>query len=476
LEVILKPEDANQLYFTCRADTVADEPLVRCVDDVVGRLDLAPLYSRYSEGGAAFYDPAMQLRVLFFAYCDGVRSCREIEQRIRYDLRYQYYTGSLRPDFRTINRFRQRHLDLLPEYFVQIMRWCQDAGLLDGTVLAIDGTKVRASCSGRRTWSKEREAELADRVGALLQEDVSREADDTDSSSGGSGLRVTDPDARFMRTSDGVVRSCYNAQVAVDKHQLIVAADVSTHAEDSKQYISMVEQAAGQFDYPLDQVLVDRGYYSGRALQHAERNGYDLYLPIPSHPRAPDPQFERSAFDYDATTDCYRCPAGQLLTYRQSRRRNGITTRVYRAATSSCRDCQFKARCTKKPCRELNISEVFRLETKMRDKLASGWGRYRQARRKHLVEPVFGNIKFNLGYQRFLLRTLPKVRGEFLLMCLAHNLKKLSSLSGWRTPVSKAASVHLSRIRSRLSSLINHFMRLLSTLFQPSGTVLQMID
>ncbi|MEW5797184.1 MAG: IS256 family transposase, partial [Candidatus Zixiibacteriota bacterium] len=80
--MIYQPEDPSQIYFTSRKDLVAEEPLVLWVDEVVKRLDLRELYGRYCERGAAFYDPGMQLRVLFYAYCDGVRSCREIEKRV----------------------------------------------------------------------------------------------------------------------------------------------------------------------------------------------------------------------------------------------------------------------------------------------------------------------------------------------------------------------------------------------------------
>jgi transposase len=114
--MILYPEDPQQMFFVSRSELVAEELLVRTVGQVVDGLDLAALYDRYSEGGRAFYDPAMLLKVRFFAYCDGVRSSREVIKRIKYDLRYQYFTGSLRPDFRTVNRFRHANLDLLGGY------------------------------------------------------------------------------------------------------------------------------------------------------------------------------------------------------------------------------------------------------------------------------------------------------------------------------------------------------------------------
>jgi transposase len=104
--MIKRPEDPQQVYFVSRAELVSDEPLVVTVDRVVRSFDLEALYGRYSEGGRSFYDPAMMLKVLFFAHSEGVRSSREIAKRIKYDIRNQYFAGSLGPDFRTINRFR----------------------------------------------------------------------------------------------------------------------------------------------------------------------------------------------------------------------------------------------------------------------------------------------------------------------------------------------------------------------------------
>lgn len=446
------PDDPHQLFFTSRSELVTDEPLVACVDQVVRQLDLSELHSRYSESGAAYYDPAMQLKVLFFAYCDGVRSCRQIEKHIKYDLRYQYYTGSLRPDFRTIDRFRRTNLDLLPGYFVRIVCLCQEAGLVDGSTIAIDGTRLRASCSNGRTWNKKRESQLAVEIHDLLQSD-SEEQPETDASlpMDSSLPAITDPDARFMKTSDGTLQSCYNAQIAVDTNQIIVAADVSSVSDDSTQYSTLVEQASAQVGR-LNQVLVDGGYYAGKNLKHAERHGYDLYIPIPCQRRTPGGQFTREDFTYDSSNDRYYCPASKTLLYKQSRNRNEITRRIYRASSHCCSNCLLKAQCTTRSQRELNISEVYHLERSMTAKLASARGQRRYTRRKSLVEPVFGNLKFNLKFDRFLLRTLPKVCGEFHLMCIAHNLKKLASFQIPKTALAGALYRMLVRVEVSASA------------------------
>ena len=393
--MIKRPEDPRQVYFVSRAELVSDEPLVVTVDQVVRSFDLEALYGRYSEGGRSFYDPAMMLKVLFFAYSEGVRSSREIARRIKYDIRYQYFAGSLRPDFRTINRFRQDNLDLLGMYFAHIVAMCDESGLVDVSVVAIDGTKIRASSSGRRTVSKKKLDKLATRFRAELEHDVALEGEEScdvgaerSSSTGGSGdqvaawkegeastVKVTDPDARFMKTSEGALRPCYNSQIAVDKNQVIVAAEVSSIADDSVQFQGMVDQSGENVRGSPTVVLAGGGYYSGSNLKHSVSAGYDLYMPLPRQSRVPGKGFEREAFVYDKETDSFQCPAGKRLSYSHRRTRNGISRRVYRGSVSSCGECRLRLHCTKNRRRELNISEVYHLERQMQAKMATESGR-----------------------------------------------------------------------------------------------------
>jgi len=278
---------------------------------------------------------------------------------------------------------------------------------------------------------------------------------------GKSSDKVTDPDARFMKTSEGALRPSYNSHIAVDTNQVIVAVEVSTCADDSVSFQRLVEQSQHHVRGSPEVVLTDGGYYSGSNVKHSVTAGYDWYVPVPQHSRVPDQQFEREAFVYNESTDSYQCPAGKELPYCYSRTRNGITRRVYRGSVSSCGQCRLRPRCTKKRRRELNISEVYPLERQMQAKMATASGRATYGRRKCLVEPVFGNLKFNLGFTRFKLRSLAKVRGEFLLMCIAHNLKKLATYGSLLRPVQTAA---LEAVQTALSRLLRLYQRLQKTL------------
>jgi transposase len=480
--MILRPDSPMQMMFISRDEALGDEALVRVIGEVVGALDLGELYSRYSEAGRGFYDPAMMIRVLFFAYCEGETASREIAKKIRYDIRYQYFAGSLRPDFRTVNRFRLDNLDLLGGYFARIVAICQEAGLVDLSLVALDGTKMRASASRRRTLGRKELAKLAKEFEGRLRQDAEREDEETEQFSKQSQavswngefrkrlkeaigrltegeqekVNLTDPDAKFMKTSEGSIRPCYNSQVAVDKNQIILSADVSDNAKDSPNFEPLIEQVQRTVEGDMGRVVADGGYYSAGNLKYATEAGLDIYIPVTNAAVPQEDGFEREAFTYDESSDGYRCPAGNVLFYKYSLNEKGVIVKIYGASIRQCRACSLKPKCTKTRFRKLRIPEVYNQVLEMRRKLSSPEGRRIYERRKAMVEPVFGNMKFNLGFGRFHLRTLAKVKGEFFLMCIAHNLKKLCNHWEKSLPLAicKKILAHFMIIHDRLGSII----------------------
>lgn len=465
--MIKRPDDADQVFFVSRAELVSGEKLVQTIDAVVNRLDLAPLYGLWSEKGRAFYDPAMMLKLLFFAYSDGEHHSRDIAKKIKYDIRYQYFAGSCHPSYITLCRFRTIDAELLASYFVQIVFICNELGFLDTSLLAIDGSKIKASASRTRTLRRKDLDKLKEKYKELLSSDAASDLADIGDEkiddnmdappdeeidrkdlkarigkamerleAGEHEVNLTDSDARFMKTSDGGIRPCYNGQIAVDKNQFIVASDLLTDANDTGSLKPMVEQSRSNMDGAIDKVLVDGGYYSGRNMEYIDKSGLDVYMPMGSGYPEPSGKFHRDDFEYDKETNSYLCPAGEQLSYKYSRRRRGgIEVSSYRCSSLKCQQCQLKSKCTTTRSRELNISEVYHHELAMKKKLATKEGRAIYDRRKVLVEPVFGNIKFNLGFTQFVLRGLKKVKIEFLLMCIAHNLKKMSQRWSYLKPV-----------------------------------------
>ena len=457
--MIYRREDVHQLGFSCPHDEVAEERLVLTIDRFVEGLDLRVLHGRYSEAGMGYYDPGMQLKVWFFAYCDRSWHCREVAQRVRYDVRYRYFVGRHRPDFRTLNRFRKDHLDLLPDYFAALVKHCEELGLIDSSVVALDGTKLRANASGRKRGKHSLRQEISQRLAhdvaadELGSEEVSETtAPETDKPST-AAVSGTDPEARLMKTGEGTVRLCYNAQVVVDNRQLIVAADVGTDADDRSSLPPLLEQAAHQLDSPLGAIVADGGYYSGRNVKYAQEWGLDVYIPSGKNERG---VFGQEEFEYDRANDCYRPDESGWLKRGRQWRRNGVIKTTYHGTVKQCRDCPLKAACTRRRYRCLDVAETYESEQELAAKLASPPGQAIYARRRELVEPVFGNLKFNMGFTRFNLRGLTQAKGEFLLLCIAHNLKKLAQWKSYR-PALAAFSVLIGLIAARLNRYLVNF-------------------
>jgi transposase len=448
--MIYRREDVRQLGFSCLEDEVSGERLVLTIDSFVEQLDLEVLHGRYSEAGTGYYDPGMLLKVWFFAYCDRSWHCREVAQRVRYDVRYRYFVGSQRPDFRTLNRFRHDHLDLLADYFAALVRHCEELGLIDSSVVALDGTKLRANASGRKRAKDSLRQEIGRRLAHDVQADdlegddeVSDDAVVVEAGSSATAVSATDPEARLMKTGEGTVRLCYNAQLVVDNRQMIVAAAVGNDVDDRGCLPPMLEQASGRLTTEIGAIVADGGYYSGRNIKYAQERGLNIYIPKRLGERG---VYGQEQFVYDGVSDRYRCPNGQWLKRSYQRRVHGVLKTTYQSTAKQCRDCPLKAACSRKRYRSLEVAEIAVFEQELAVKLASPEGQTIYARRRELVEPVFGNLKFNLGFSRFSLRGLAKVRGEFLLICIAHNLKKLAQWTGYRrTPTAFQAAVRVIR-------------------------------
>lgn len=175
---LLVDRDQSFLQPTSFMDVLGEDHLVWTVLDVVSQLDLAPAYARYRGdpelGGRPAFDPAMMVALLFYAYCEGKRSSREIEQACRRDWAYRAICGNLEPDHATIARFRVLLDDLLASLFAQVLGICGRLGLIRVGVVAVDGTKMEAAASkganrtleGLRALEGEAQAMLAEAAAA----------------------------------------------------------------------------------------------------------------------------------------------------------------------------------------------------------------------------------------------------------------------------------------------------------------------
>ena len=159
-------------------EVLEEEHPARIVDKVVELLDLEKLYAEYADEGNPPYHPKMMVKVLFYSYFNGLMSGRKIRQGLENRADYIYLSGDQVPDFRTINNFRTRHKDILPDLFAQIVHLCVKLGMVDFKYLAVDGEKIRASANFLKTMNKERLQRSYERGNKRIQKVLEQEVDD----------------------------------------------------------------------------------------------------------------------------------------------------------------------------------------------------------------------------------------------------------------------------------------------------------
>ena len=405
------------------------------VSDLVDGLDLTAFYAAYEGDGRrnAPYEPRMMVKVLLYAYATGVFSSRGIARKLEEDVAFRVLGAGNVPQHRTLCEFRRRHVADFKELFTEVVRLARELGLARFGKLSIDGTKVRANASKRKAMSygrmEEEERRLSGEIEALLA--AAGEADAAEDARLGADVRgdelpaalrrredrlaairaaqsrleaqqraaddargrppdqdrnakggppytraygepdekvqsnVTDPESGIMKTSSEGFQQCYNAQVAVDgAHQLVVATEVTANASDQGGLPLLLDAVAETVGELPETVLADAGYSNERDLADLETRGIDGYVSLGREGKKA------------RSRDPEQCPA----------------------------------------------------TSRMAEKLSTPAGRAAYAERKWLSEAPHGWIKHVLGFRRFSLRGLAKVRGEWDLVCLALNAKRLHAL------------------------------------------------
>jgi len=439
-------------------DFIKNDDLCMVIDDVVNALDLSCLYIKVSHEGNMPFHPKMMLKVLFYSYAVGIFSSRNIAKALGENLALIYLAAWHRPDFRTINKFRLKHLKELEDLFVQIVLICKQLKMVKLGHISIDGSKFKANAADRKTYDLKRiEKEMkrllekaakidheedahygADKSGDELPDEIRDRENRIEkleemkkhlNETAKNKVNATDPDAVFMKTKSGI-KTSYNAQASVDEAaQIIVAADVTNEPNDLGQLLPMIEQTEDNTKDSIDILTADSGYSSPNNLEKLETLDIDAYIPddtYQSRCRGKEiSAFDKDNFVYNEATNTFTCPAGKELTFWHKREDKQGQYHVYLCRV--CKDCPYFGKCTKsKKGRSIWRRIVDEKIKAMRLKLDSESGKAIYSKRRHIAEPVFGHIKAVLGFTGFHLRGIIKVKGEFKLIAIVHNLKKIS--------------------------------------------------
>lgn len=443
-----------------------DNP-VRIIDAFVAKLDMSEMgFERAvpAREGTPGYDPRDLLKLFIYGYLNRTRSSRRLERETHRNLEVIWLVRKLRPDHKTIADFRRKHPKALKQVAREFVKLCVKLDLFGAELVFVDGSKYRAANGKDRNFTEAKLKFLLERIDAhidrylaeIAEQDTRDEGQpgatdpqlreklealrerkkeyegyrDALKESGEGQVSLTDPDSRLMKLH-GDKKVCFNAQIAVDaKHHLIVADDVTNQVNDLEQLAPMAIAAKEALGVEALDVSADAGYHNGSQVVECEANGVTPYAPRPKTSSKNESKnlFTKEAFTYAAERNAYQCPAGQWLEQVTQTVADGRTLRYY-GNWSACAACPLRKRCTesKQGRRIMRTPEEERLEA-MAERMAEKPGLMLQ--RKSTVEHPFGTTKWwwNGGY--FLLRGLEKVRGEFSLMTLAYNLRRVMNILG----------------------------------------------
>ena len=438
---------------------------VRAYDAIVDKMDLQSMGFEIDPDkvGCPQYDPKIMLKLLVYGYSYGVRSSRKLERECHYNLSFIWLTAGLKPDHKTIAQFRRENKNALQKVIKQCAGICVELDLIDGNILFIDGSRMRANASIDRTITKEKALKtlkhIDQRISSLLSE-----CEQTDSEESGQGSLVhmqqelkdhqllrdkiesalrsieqqqkhshnmTDKDCVMIHSRQGS-HSGYNGQIVVDdKHGLIVNSDVVSENNDLKQFSAQVLQANEVLSKPCKEACADAGYSNARELEKIDKEGIKVIVPSKQQASRNGPgPFGRSAFEYIPQENVYICPCGQKLPYQWNDAKRG--RREYVADIRICKSCEHIGLCTKgkRYGRRINRNNNEQFRDRMREQYAQADSQEIYGRRKQKVELPFGHIKHNLKAGSFLLRGLAGVKAEMSILSSCFNIARVISIIG----------------------------------------------
>jgi transposase len=263
-------------------------------------------------------------------------------------------------------------------------------------------------------------------------------------------INLTDPESRFMDNKKHFVEQSYNTQISVDnEHGIIIGNDVVQNENDYKELIPQIEKSEKNIGFKLPEgteVSADNGYYSGKNIRYLNKRRFDGYIPdqknasIVKGKTIVDKPFSKNSFEYDHKNDCYICPNGEKLPFEYDYfdKFKGKDMRIYQGA--NCLGCALNPQCVKSKygVKVIKSDEFEKERRDMAVKLKSEEGKRKYNIRIITVEYPFGNIKQNIGLREFLTRGVKKVKTEFNLACIAHNLRRIQNiLSDRNTKIKK---------------------------------------
>jgi len=447
-------------------DFVPPDHPARFIREFVESLDLEDLgfAKRIATEGRPNYSSDLMLKIWLYGYFMNIRSSRKLEKACMENLGLLWLTGMNYPDHNSIWRFFKKNKSAIKRIFKKSVLLANEMQLIGMILNAIDGTKIQADVCNRkalhRNELKKRLKKIDESIAEVISKIESSETDDqgkdyklpedfTKKLEDRQKLKkeissklhqldkeeldhksTSDSDARMMKNGKGK-EFCFNGQVAVDdQNGIIVASDVVSDESDNHLLGLILDAVEENIGKTADENVSDGGYFSGEELQSAEKKGREVLINLTeaAYDNVIDrsSEFHQSKFVYDESSDTYECTRGGILNFQRikTNRRKNYAVRVYHCKSS--KTCPVRDQCSRnKRGRTIEISPFTREIERQREKQKNEAKREILAKRKSIVELVFGVIKHNWGFRRWTVRKIDNVRAQWSLICTVYNLQKM---------------------------------------------------
>jgi len=319
--------DRDQLQLMSYESFIGEEDIVRVIDRFVEVCDLEKMgfhKMKPAQTGRPSYPPEALAKLYVYGYENGIRSSRKLEKETLRNIEVMWLINNLQPDYKTISEFRRQNLRPLQKLFREFVRLCKSWDLIGGELIAVDGTKMKASNNKKMNFSRKKLNDKIQRIDEQINQYLAdiEEADKRETApkavapknvdellkrkelyesyiaqlneTGGNEISQIDPDARLMGNNRGGVEVAYNVQSAVDsKNHIIVDYDVSLNPDDHGQLGSMVKKVKKGLKLSRFVVVADKGYYQGEDLLRVKKL---KVTSIVSRQNPPDPKDQPKDF------------------------------------------------------------------------------------------------------------------------------------------------------------------------------------
>jgi len=439
---------------------ISDKHICFFVEEFVDSLDFTSFDMIYEGAGHPAYHPRIIMKIIIQGMLSKERSSRKLSSACRENLVFMYLAEKVQPNFRTIARFRKNNGKFIKEVFKETVDLASENGLVDLNVICTDGSKIKSNSSKKMFLKKEQIERLDSIIDKMIEEDIQQDEIDKEVYGGKEEsitdieiknlkgivksyreikdkeklkenckkaieefdkdplikrVSLSDPECRMMKNKKGVFELDYNPQFTVDsKSQIIIANDVCQDRTDTFQLQPQIKNVQENITLKEDtKIVADCNYNNGKNLKFLEKEKLNGYIPTISQAQKLDDRKERTNnenYEYDWDKDEIILNGIRLKFQALWKHRRNKKQRVYKSE-----DGKVMKR----------VPEFFRERLRMKAKMETEEGKKVYSLRKIVVEPVIGNVKYNLGFNEFLVRGLNGAKLELNIASITHNLKKI---------------------------------------------------